>query len=222
MNFEIFLSEYKFRNYKLIIPNKYTYKEIPKYRKKIFSFYLFFLFIGLGTIYFFKYSFFLKYCFLIISTSFIPYMLIMNYFTLKEKNRAEWNKFRKISFDKRILILIKLLEEFEINNEEKINYIINTSKKYKEKYSLKELLKIPTIFYIILTLFFIPRLQKIFNEIPNTLYVLLFLIFILISSILYLLYNVIKIFYISNYEICEILINDLEYLASFKENFLKK
>lgn len=219
MNFEIFLSEYKFRIYKLIIPNKYTYKEIPKYRKKIFLFYFLLLIISLAIIYFFKYSFFLKYCFLIISISFIPYIVIMNCFTLKEKNRMEWNEFRKNFFDKRILILIKLLEEFEIDNREKRDYIINTAKKYKEKYSFKELLKIPTIFYIILTLFFIPRLQKIFNEIPYTLYLLIFLFFVLISSVLYVLYNIIKIFYISNYEISEILINDLEYIISFKKIF---
>lgn len=222
MNFEIFLSEYKFRIYKHIIPNKSTYKEIPKYRKEIFLFYFIFLIIGLGIISFFQYSFFLKYCFFIISISFIPYILIMSYFTLKGKNRIEWNKFRKNSFDKRILVLFKLLEEFEIDNRERRDYVINTAKKYKEKYSLKELLRIPTIFYITLTLFFIPRLQKIFDEIPNTLYLILFLIFILSSSIIYILYNMIKIFYISNYEICEILINDLEYISPFKEDFFKK
>ncbi|MDY5795750.1 MAG: hypothetical protein SPJ84_07985 [Fusobacterium gastrosuis] len=212
MFFELFLNGYKNKIFKNILFSEIPFKEIPLYRKILFICFLIAMIVLIPI-----YGFLSNIYFCAILIVFIIFVIITKIFDSTKDNKAKWEKIKKNVLKRNILILNELLEEYNIKDEKQINYITEEAKKYKTKYSLKEIFKIPIIFPTIFILFFLPKIQIMINkEIPDKLFLLILLLYIIILAWIYTMYNLFTIFFIPKYEVCNKLIEDLNFISTFK------
>lgn len=219
MYFKIFLSKYKSQIYSSIFFSAILFKEFPKYRKIITLLYL--LILGVTLIISFLYWIFKNFNFQIFFNVFVIevfiFIALILFFDSRKKNNEEWNKIRLKAYKRNLELLINLLKETRNFEKNKINYIKNEAIKYKTKNKIENLIKTPTIISTIFLLFFLPKIQNIIEKrISDEIFLKIIYVFVVISGTLYLLYYLAIIFYISNSEVCDKLIDDLEYIINFK------
>lgn len=209
--FELFLFEYRKELYPYLV-YRISFQELPPYRK-----YLLICFIIISFIIFFYFNSF-PYIHLIFLMFFLFFIILTKLFELNKRNRALFVKMIKDRHERDIEILKKCLEENGLKNKKGIEYMINMANRYTSRYSFQEILKMPIILPTIFTLFFLPKIQKIIEGIPDKVFFIILFSFIILVGLLYISYITITSLFIPTYEISKKLVEDLEYILAFEEN----
>lgn len=203
MNFEIFLL-----NYKEELKKRPKNNKIIKYRVPIV-----FLYIAVSCLITFIYWDSEKLIYMLLALSII--LTIIAYFIgLKKENKEEIRNIKKDAHIRDITFLNNFLKKNNLLNREKINYYLYGLKMYKQKYSLKKIVRYPIKMPIIFIYFIHP---KIYQEIQNMSRIVYGRFLFLIILLLGIIYFIFVIFFLPIYETCEKLEEDFKYILSFEE-----
>lgn len=209
MNFENFLKDYQ-----RLTPTflKLCLNYMPQYKKALFFTYttsvVLIAHICWNSVYYYA----------IILIPLIIIIFLIKIIDSNPKNIDEMKEFNIKIKEERDKVVLKLLEENNINlyEKQKIEYIIKKAKEYKSQNSLIEIFKFHKIIVGTIMTFFLPKFHAIVLRIPETFFFIFFLFFIIIISSIYIFYEIYKIFFSTKDELCTNLIDSLEYILYFK------
>lgn len=202
--FKDFLLDYRIERNKIY--NSISIKQLPKYR--IIFLILITIFGMLGIFFSFNSNnFALIFNFII----FLVLCLILYLIDQRPKNQKKLreNYFSHIN-QKKLTILKELLIKYNIDTDDKINFIINRAREDYDRASKK-------FFSAFFCSVISALMASILQPFKNIYYFLLILLFLIYIYLMHLLYDSIFDLYTTNLSLCEDIIQGLEYIRAFNK-----